>query len=126
MNLVFADLLYNVRRGRYKNHVDYDLFTSKDKKALSKVLADKMKSGANAHVLRSALKFANWYTAFVPEKMEEKARGRGDSREQMSERQASNVVKMRKTFEIVNSELHHIRVFVIYQQKTSIKRAAHV
>lgn len=55
VSLGFADSLYNERRDRNDEYVDYGVLGLKDIKYMARVLADIMKPGAHAHMSCSAL-----------------------------------------------------------------------
>lgn len=65
VDFVFPNPCHNIQKERSDDHVQYDVFGSKDMKGMTKVLGDNMKRGAGGHVLRSAIQFALRYKALA-------------------------------------------------------------
>lgn len=125
MDFVLADLPYNVRKDRMDDHVQYDVFGSKDMKGMRKVLEKVMRLRASGHVFRSLLQFLLCKSVLAFDKNEKQRNTRERSGETEYESKEKESVVPPPTFGIENYALHCIRAFGSYQQPTAANRAAH-
>lgn len=85
-------------------------------KGMAKALENVMKPGAFGHLVRSALRFDQWYKVLVSEKYEERDSTREDSAKGGSENQESESIELHPTFEINNHALHYNCLVWHYRQ----------
>lgn len=126
LDLVLADTPYSVQSYRKDVNVEYDVFSSSNKKDMTKVPGDVIMPGADGNVLRSALQPALGHKALASVVKTEKLSASEDSREEGSESKEIEGVERRPTFEVENSNVHHVRAVEKYQQTTAAKLATNL